>query len=263
MSHPNSKFIELIDIMKRLRGEDGCPWDREQTHKSLKRYFLEEVYEFLEAVDREDDKVMMTELGDCLLQIVFHAQIAEERDAFNINDSINSIIRKLKNRHPHIFGDMKAETPEEVSDMWEERKRKENDGTDESKRPLDSLPKSLPALLRALRAGERMAGFGFDWVEPHDILDKVEEEIDELKEEIEGGDVERIGEELGDIIFVLVNLARHYRLNPEDILNRTTDKAIKRFHYILDKLSEMDKDPHKATLDEMEELWQRAKGDYP
>jgi tetrapyrrole methylase family protein/MazG family protein len=255
----SERFTELIEIMRRLQSEDGCPWDRDQTHQSLKRYFLEEVYEFLEAVDNRDDSAMMTELGDCLLQIVFHAQIADERDAFTIEDSINSIITKLKNRHPHIFGDAEAKTPEDVLDMWEESKSREK----KRKHPLETLPKSLPALIRALRAGERMAGYGFDWTHPEDILEKVEEEIEELKVEMEGGDTERIGEEIGDLIFVLVNLARHYKLEPEDILNKTTDKAIKRFHYILDRLSEMDRDPHRATLDEMEELWQEAKGDYP
>ncbi len=249
-------FAKLCSLMARLRAPDGCPWDSAQDHHSLRRYLLEEVYEFLEAVEEGDDEHMVDELGDILLQVVFHAQIAHEQGRFDIGKAITSISEKLKRRHPHVFGSARADDPEQVELLWESAKA-------EGKPPeetLKSLPKGLPPLLRALRAGERMANLGFDWENPRQVLDKVNEEVAELTDELDqGDDPKAIEHELGDLLFVLVQLARHLGVNPHDALNHTTERAIARFGYVLKKLSESGRSPRQSNLEEMETLWQESK----
>jgi len=249
------KFTELCNLMARLRAEDGCPWDRSQDHLSLRRYLLEEVYEFLEAVEESDSARMADELGDILLQVVFHAQIAYEERRFTIGDAITSISEKLLHRHPHVFGGASAENPKQVETLWEQAKAQDKPPQE----ALRSLPKGLPPLLRALRAGERMANMGFDWENPGQVMEKVSEEIGELTEVMDADDPEAIAHELGDLLFVLVQLARQLDVNPDDALNNTTDRAITRFGYVLKKLAEEGRTPKDSNLDEMEALWQKSK----
>jgi MazG family protein len=252
------QFALLCSLMTRLRAPGGCPWDSAQTHQSLCRYLLEEVYEFLEAVETGDDSAMVDELGDILLQVVFHAQIASEQARFDIGNAIDSISRKLKRRHPHVFGQASAESPRQVEKLWEEAKAQDKP----PEQALNSLPRGLPPLLRALRAGERMANLGFDWETPDQVMDKVAEEMVELSEEMtEHADRQALEHEIGDMLFVLVQLARHLEVNPYDALNHATDRSLSRFSFVLAKLAEQGKKPQDSNIDEMEALWQESKGE--
>lgn len=255
MSRLGEEFEKLVEVMTRLRASDGCPWDREQTHESLKKYLIEEVYEFIDAVDSKDTDGMRDELGDILLQVVFHSQIAKDEGEFDIESVVVRLTEKLIKRHPHIFSDKSAESPEDVEVIWEENKQRER----EDEAPLSSLPKFMPALLRARRAGERMAGFGFDWKRAEDVMEKIIEEIDELKEAVSKEDREKREWEVGDLLFVIANLSRKLNIDPEEALNKTVDRAIRRFTYIWHTLEDRGIKPNDATLEDMEKLWQEAK----
>lgn len=249
-------FQKLVDIMALLRSKDGCPWDKVQTSESIKPYLIEETYEVIEAIDERDPAKMKEELGDLLLQIVFHSQIAKDRGEFDINDVIDKISDKMVSRHPHVFGDAKFETPEEVTKQWQDRKREEGKLKDSA---LEGVPKELPSLLRAHRLQSRAAKVGFDWAKVEDVFGKLDEELKEFKEALEKKDKKEIEDELGDIFFVLVNISRFVGVNAEEALRKTISKFISRFRYIELKAVEQGRQLPDMTLEEMDALWDEAK----
>ncbi|HEX8948836.1 MAG TPA: nucleoside triphosphate pyrophosphohydrolase [Dissulfurispiraceae bacterium] len=249
-------FQKLVDIMARLRSEDGCPWDREQTRETLKPYLIEEAYEVLEALDEGNSQGLKEELGDLLFQIIFHAQIAKERGEFDINDVIQKISEKMISRHPHVFGDERFETSGEVLKQWDERKKEEGKLRESL---LEGVPKELPSLLRAHRLQSRASKVGFDWKRLEDVMDKLEEELGEFRAALAHKDKAAIEDELGDIFFVLVNISRFVGVNPEDALRKTIAKFISRFRYIEKNAAEEGKGLSDMTLEEMDALWEEAK----
>ncbi len=251
-------FNDLLDVMKRLRSEKGCPWDKEQTHESLRIYLIEETYEVLEALDAGDTDKFCNELGDLLLQIVFHAQIADENGEFDMNDVTTEICSKLISRHPHIFGNVGADTVEQVNENWEAIKKKEKKLKSQTG-VLKDVPANLPALMRSYKVQQKAAQVGFDWDNTDDVFRKIDEEIDELREVYRTGNLERITDELGDAIFALVNLSRFLRIQPELALTGTTDKFIRRFEYIEQQSLKAGKRLEDMSLAEMDELWNEAK----
>lgn len=265
--------------MARLRGEGGCPWDREQTYETIKNYLIEETYEVVESIEEKDFNHLAEELGDVLLQIVFLSQIAEEKGHFDIDKVIDSISSKMIRRHPHVFGDKKVSSSDEVLQNWEgmkqtERLEKPHSGdSTERQRPsiLDGVTTRAPAVIEASQLSQRAARVGFDWSSPEDILAKLQEEIEELRraagssketetprldEEINQGN---IADEIGDIIFVAVNLARHFKIDPESALKRTNNKFRNRFRYIESMLARSNKTFQEVGLEELERYWQEAK----
>ncbi len=251
-------FQDLLSVMETLRGEEGCMWDLEQTHESLKRYLIEECYEVIEAIDEEDDEKLIEELGDVLLQVVFHAQIGKEDGYFNINDIIQGITNKMISRHPHIFSDVKVSSSKEVLDNWEDIKKKEKSMetyTDE----LNHVPKCLPGLMRAEKVQRKAGKVGFDWNDVEPAMEKVLEELQEIKDVYKGGEMSRIQEEVGDLIFATVNIARLLDIDPEFAVNYTIDKFIKRFQFIEESGIQKGLDMKSMTLDEMDALWEEAK----
>ena len=253
------RFGELVQIMARLRGENGCPWDREQTHASIKPYLLEETYEVLESIDENDPAKLEEELGDLALQVVFHAQMADEAGLFTIADVLRGINEKLRRRHPHIFGDVKADTAQEVLFNWEQIKKLEREKAQGHASLLDGVPRELPALLRAHRLQEKASRVGFDWNEARQVFQKVEEELAELRAAMESEQPDRMEAELGDLLFSLVNLGRFIAVNPEDALRKTIARFIARFQYIEEELARRGKAPGQVTLEEMDALWAEAK----
>jgi len=256
--HVGMSFAELVEIMARLRDrEKGCPWDLAQNPKSLKPYIIEEAYEVVEAIDNDDSAAICDELGDLLFQILFQARIQEEAGNFAIGDVIDAIAAKMRRRHPHIFGDAVARTPEEVRTRWEAIKREES--KDKRGGVLDGTPRSLPALLRARRIGKKAANVGFDWPEAKGAWEKVREEVVELEEFINSDNMDRVRGELGDLLFALVNVARRLNINPEDALNETTEKFIKRFKYIESSLENSRRKMEEMPLETLDLLWEEAK----
>ena len=250
-----SDISALVDVMKRLRGQEGCPWDREQNHESLKPYLIEEAYEVLDAIDKNDDRALMEELGDLLLQVVFHAQIAAEENRFTIEDVAGTIVGKLKRRHPHVFGDLEVRDSEEVLRNWEEIKKGEGNES-----VLSGVPGGLPALLRARRVQEKAKRVGFDWDSIDGVMAKVIEEMRELKEASESGDRARVDEEFGDLLFSLVNFSRFLRVDAEDSLRKTIDKFSARFQAMERRAKEIGiSSLESCTLEEMDRLWEEAK----
>jgi tetrapyrrole methylase family protein/MazG family protein len=247
-------FEQLVQIMEKLRGPDGCPWDREQTHDSLKPYLLEEVYEVLDALDKNDDNALKEELGDLLLQIIFHAQIAKEESRFTISEVLETIVQKLIRRHPHVFGQMEIKTAEEQRVHWEKLKKKEG-----KQSVLEGVPKTSPALLRAYRTQQKASTVGFDWEEIEPVWEKVHEEIEELKEVIGSKSKKKITEEFGDLLFALVNLSRFIKVNPEDALRQAVEKFMGRFRKVERILAAEGKDLLDASLEEMDAVWNRIK----
>lgn len=250
----SNAFDELVEIMQRLRGENGCPWDRAQSHQSLRQYLLEEAYEVLEALDNQDLTELKIELGDLLLQIVFHAQIAAEHQDFNVWDVVRGINEKLIRRHPHIFGEMHLTTPEAVLETWEKIKMKEG-----KKSVIDGVPRELSGLLRAFRIQKKAAQVGFDWPDISPVWDKVKEEEAELKAAVASQDAAQVEEEFGDLLFSLVNLARFLKVNPEDALRSTTNKFIRRFQAIEAELKTQGKTPADCSLAELDQIWDAIK----
>ena len=245
----------LAAIMARLRAENGCNWDRMQTHQSLMPYLIEETYEVVEAIEH-NLPALKEELGDLLIQIFFHAQIAAESGQFDIADVAADIGDKLIRRHPHVFGEPRDLTPEEVRDQWETIKVDSR----EKESVLSGVPRSMPALLLAYRVGEKAAGVGFDWRRAREIFDKLKEEIVEFEKEFDVNDGDRMTHELGDLIFALVNLARKIGIDPEYALRRTVDRFIARFGHIEESLKRQGRKFSETSLEEMEKLWQEAKG---
>ncbi len=246
----------MVEIIAHLRGPQGCPWDKKQTHASLREHLLEESYEVLEALDEANTEKLCEELGDLLLQIVFHAQIAKDQGEFDINDVIEGISRKMVSRHPHVFGDAKFETPEEVTKQWQDRKREEGKCKESAH---EGVPKELPSLLRAHRLQSRAAKVGFDWEKVEDVFGKLDEELKEFREALENKDQREIEDELGDIFFVLVNISRFVGVNAEEALRKTISKFISRFRYIEMKAADQGRQLSDIPLEEMDALWDEAK----
>jgi tetrapyrrole methylase family protein/MazG family protein len=249
-------FQKLLNIMEKLRGDKGCPWDKEQTRESLKPFILEEAYELIEAIESGDPEKMKEELGDLLFQIIFQCQVAKERKEFEISDVIEKITKKMITRHPHVFGEAEYRTSAEVIVQWEEQKKLEGK-TRES--ILEGVPEALPSLLRAHRLQNRAASVGFDWDKVDDALKKLDEEVKEFKKALETKEKNEIGEELGDILFMLVNVSRFIGVNPEDALRKTIAKFISRFRYIEMKAADNGRKVSDMTLSEMDKLWEEAK----
>lgn len=246
-------FGRLYNIMRELRSK--CPWDREQTHDSLRQYLLEEVYEVLETLDAKHYEELRKEMGDLLLQILFHSRIASEENVFTLLDVIQSLNDKLIRRHPHVFGDVEAHTADKVLQNWEQIKLKESD----RKSVLDGVPKVMPALVRAYRIQEKASRVGFDWGDISDVWPKVFEELRELQEAAKTMKREEIEDEMGDVLFSIVNISRFLSVNPEDALRGTIEKFNRRFRYVEQKFSEQNRDMKKATLEEMDVFWNEAK----
>jgi len=252
----SKKFDELVKIMATLRSEKGCPWDRVQTHDTLKRYLLEETYELIEAIENQDLKAMKEELGDLLLQIVFHSQIAKEKGNFDINDVIETIIQKMIGRHPHVFGEADFKTPEEVLSQWDDRKKEEGKLHESI---LEGIPSALPALLRAYKIQSRVSKVGFDWETVYGVIDKIKEELKEVEEAVKSGEKTKIEEEIGDLLFSIVNLARFLRIDPETALRKTNRKFEERFKKLEKIAKERGKSLKDITLKEMDSLWDEIK----
>ena len=249
-------FEDFVEIMARLR--EGCPWDKKQTHESLRPYLVEEAYELLEALDSSDDDAVREELGDLLLQIVFHARLAQERGAFDISDVVKGISDKMVSRHPHVFGSERFETAEEVVGQWEERKKEEGKMRESL---LDGVPRTMPALLRAARLQSRAARAGFDWSQVDGALDKLDEEIGEFRATLKSKNPSEIEDELGDVFFSLVNISRFIGVNPEDALRKTISKFIKRFRHMEMRAADSGREFKDMSIEEMDGLWDEAKGE--
>lgn len=293
MPTTGERFERAIAIMERLRAPGGCPWDREQTFDSIKPYTLEETYEVLEAIDNRDWHELAGELGDLLLQVLFYAEMAKEQSSFSMDDVLDRLSNKLINRHPHVFGDVKADTSAEVKRNWEalkveERKKQEkskegsSSGKDENRSILAGVSSAMPSLLEAHKLSSRAAQAGFDWPNVDGLFDKLHEETDELREQLkefpapgprpQGRGLAgsgrtpvpeplqaRLEEEVGDLFFVLVNLARYLSLDPESALRKTNRKFKRRFQWMEERLHESGRSADQASMDELESLWQRAK----
>jgi MazG family protein len=292
MASTGERFERLVSIMARLRGPGGCPWDREQTFDTIKPYTVEETYEVLEAIDQRNWRELPAELGDLLLQILFYSQMAQEEGTFSIDDVLERLASKLIGRHPHVFGDVKADTPAEVLRNWEmlkaeEKKRQAATETTSGSAPLtgsilDSVSKAMPSVIEAQKISTKAARVGFDWPDVESVLDKLQEETSELRHEIDqfpapgprpaGGGVAdsgraqiptplaaRIEDEIGDLFFVLVNIARYLSVDPESALKKTNRKFRRRFESMELELSKAGKTVEQASMDELETLWQAAK----
>jgi tetrapyrrole methylase family protein / MazG family protein len=281
----SDQFDNLVRLMARLRAPDGCPWDRKQTHESLKPYLLEEAYEVLETIDRGESTLLQEELGDLLLQVLFHAQIAAESQRFSMNEVMEQLAEKLVRRHPHVFGgpDQKqsASNADQVLSRWEEIKRSEREQQGDASSALDGVPKTLPALLRAYQIQARASRVGFDWPEAGPVLEKLEEEIAELREAVASAAqpskpvadssagsgqesdgltrMARVEAEFGDVLFSMVNLARFLKVNPEEALRTATNRFMERFHYVEAQAAKTGRTLSAMTLAEMDALWNEAK----
>lgn len=257
MTDEQAGFGRIMEIMRRLRGPGGCPWDAEQTHESLKRYLLEEAYEVIEAIDAESPEMLREELGDLLLQPVFHAVVAEERGAFAMADVLETLAEKLVSRHPHVFGDQVVRTSDEQIENWERIKQKEK--AQERRSALAGVPAHLPALMRAQKVTEKASRVGFDWTRVDEVHAKVMEELAEFEEAMAAGNQQRMEAELGDLLFAIVNLGRFLALNPEEALRKTIERFTRRFSHIEETLHDRGVALKDASLAEMEALWEEAK----
>ena len=254
------QFDALVRIMERLRADNGCPWDREQTRETLKPFLIEVAYEVVEAIDEGDPKHLMEELGDLLFQVVFHAQVAAERREFTIGQVLAETADKMVRRHPHVFGDGTASTTREVLEQWEELKREERNAVAAlPSSALDGVPRELPGLLRAQRLQDKASRVGFDWPEISGAMAKVEEELGELKEAIGSAVPEAVEEELGDVLFSLVNLARFLNLSAEDALRRSVARFATRFQHMEEAVQRDGRRLKEMSIEEMDRLWEEAK----
>jgi MazG family protein len=254
------EFQKLVDIMARLRGPGGCPWDREQTLESLRGFVLEETYEVLDAIDRGDHDDLRGEIGDLLFEGVFLAQIETDSERFTVTDSLRDISDKLVRRHPHVFGDTAGiDTPDRVVEQWEQIKAREQQGKGQPTSLLAGVPKSMPALARANEIGMRVAAVGFDWSRTDDVIAKIEEEVAELREASSHETEERVAEEMGDLLFSIANLARKMGIDPESCLRQANEKFSKRFAALEATFEERERSIHDASLEEMESVWQEVK----
>ncbi len=249
------KFVELVTIMQKLRSEDGCPWDKEQTPDSILPFFLEETYELIESVEEKDWKTLQEEIGDILLHTVFQAKMAEEENRFGILDSLETITAKLIRRHPHVFEDVPGDAAKSAKQNWEAVKHKEKDRDSR----LDGVPETLPSLIRAQRLQEKASYVGFEWDKIDDVWEKFHEEIIELKEAQLKGSIEHIEEEIGDVLFSVVNLSRFLKISSENALRKTNKKFISRFKRIEEELEKRNHPIEDASLAEMDEIWDAVK----
>jgi MazG family protein len=263
MSEAGARFQQLVDIMARLRGPGGCPWDREQTLESLRGFLLEETHEVLDAIDSGDYDELKGEIGDLLFEGVFLAQVSADDGRFTVAESLDAITAKLIRRHPHIFdpSGTPLETPGAVVTQWEQIKAREQAEAGESRSVLKGLARSLPALLKAYEIGTRVAAVGFDWPATEDVVDKIEEEVAELRGAIAHESAERREEEMGDLLFSIANLARKLGIEPESALRKANDKFAKRFTALEERFHAAGRSVHEATLEEMEAGWQVVKRD--
>lgn len=254
------KFQRLVEIMARLRAPGGCPWDREQNFNTIKPYLLEETYEVMDSIDQRDWTNLAEELGDLMLQAVFFAQMASEEGRFTIEDSLDAINNKLVRRHPHVFGEGDARTAADVKKRWDEIKsdEKKERGADDT-RLLGGVSRSQPALAEAAQIASKAAGVGFDWETTEQVIEKLHEELGELAQARQGDDPSELENEIGDLLFVVVNIARFLKVDPEQALRRTNAKFRRRFGHVESSLAERGKSLPDATIDEMEALWQEAK----
>lgn len=251
---------KLVTLMERLRGPKGCPWDREQTLGSLVPFIIEEAYEVVSAIDAKDPAEIKEELGDLLFQIIFCARITEEAGEFALADIIDASYEKMVRRHPHVFGESRADTSEEVLKRWAEIKKDEKKEKKKEEGYLEGIPEVLPALLRAHKISQKAARAGFDWKSVSEVMEKLAEETGEFKKAVEQKDAAGMEEELGDLLFTMVNVGRFLEVNPEDALRKTIGKFITRFHHIEKSLNEKGADLASTPMEEMERLWQEAKG---
>lgn len=255
-----SPFEALVRVMARLRSETGCPWDREQTHESLKPYLLEEAYEVLERIDENDQQELCNELGDLLLQVVFHAQIGSEQASFDIDQVCRAIVGKLIRRHPHVFADTAVANADEVVVNWERIKLEERSAAPRPPSALDGVPPQLPALLRAQRLQSKASRVGFDWDQIDGPLEKVSEELDELRDARRDGGEDRVEEEFGDLLFAMVNVGRFLKLCPEEALRRATAKFERRFRQVERVLQQEGRELATLSLEDLDRVWDRVKG---
>ena len=250
-------FDELVNLMTRLRGPEGCPWDREQKLDDLKPFVIEEAYEVVDAIDRDDRRALLEEVGDMLLEAVFIAEITRGEGSFDVYDSITAIHDKLVRRHPHVFGDVEASDAEQVLVNWEKLKNEERKA--ENKSVLSGVPQSLPALLKGSRLTEKAARVGFDWRRTEDVFDKIDEELGELREAVSSGRKEDVEEEIGDLLFTLANVARKLDINPEEALQGTNRKFMRRFEAMERDVRSTGRNLDQLSLEEMDRLWDAAK----
>lgn len=254
MDERAASFLRLLKIMDELR--EKCPWDKKQTIESIRHLTIEETFELSDAILKNDLNEIKKELGDILLHIVFYSRIASETNAFNIKDVMDALSEKLIFRHPHIYGDVKAETDEQVKQNWEQLKQKEKGG---NKSVLSGVPNSMPALLKAYRIQEKARAVGFDWEQPEQVYEKVKEELDEFEQEVKNKNSQAAEKEFGDILFSLINYARFMNINPEDALEQTNQKFIKRFNHMEKRVKDQGKQIADCKLSELDEYWNEAK----
>jgi MazG family protein len=255
------KFAELVEVMARLRAPGGCPWDRKQTFDTIKTYLLEETYEVMDAIDREDWRGLQEELGDLLLQPVFFAEMAAEQGRFTVVDALDAINQKLVRRHPHVFGDATADTPEQVMVHWNAVKKQEKVelGAAPAVSVLDGVPRNLPALMEADKVSHKAAGLGFDWPDMSGVLAKIREEAEELAAAQNTQDAKQVEHELGDLLFTIVNLARYLKLDPEQALRKSTARFRGRFAHVEQRVAQSGKSFKDTLLEQMEAWWQEGK----
>ncbi len=254
----NFDFYDLVEIMKFLRAPDGCPWDKVQTHESIRSNFIEETYEVIEAIDNKDSELLKEELGDVMLQVVFHSEMSAEENEFDINDVINDVCKKLVVRHPHVFGDVKAENSEDALKSWDNVKMATKSQKKQSE-AMDSVCKALPSLMRAEKIQKKAAKIGFDWESADGAMDKVYEEADELKRAVESGDEASMNEELGDLLFSVVNVSRFIKVDSEKALYDACDKFTDRFKKLENLAGERGIDIKTASLSQLDSLWEEVK----
>ncbi len=254
---PKRSFDELVALMTRLRSPEGCPWDRKQTLPDLKPYVIEEAYEVVDAIDRDDRASLLEEIGDLLLQAVFITELTREEGTFDVYDSITAIHDKLVRRHPHVFGDVVAHDAEQVLVNWEKLKRDERQA--ENKSVLSGVPQSMPALLKASRLTEKAARVGFDWRRTEDVFDKLDEEMAELREAVASGETSKMEDEIGDLLFTIANIARKVNVNAEEALQSTNRKFMRRFESMESQVREQGRNLDQLDLEEMDHLWDEAK----
>lgn len=256
----NYDVADLIDIVEILRSPEGCPWDREQDHKSIRRDFLEETYEVIEAINKNDKELLLEELGDVLLQVVFHTQIEREQGTFELSDVADGICKKMIERHPHVFGEVKADTSAEVLENWDVIKKRTKKQKSQTESML-SIPREFPALMRADKVQKKAAKVGFDWDNADGAFDKVAEELGELKTAVANGDKDNMREELGDLLFSVVNVSRFIGVDSEEALTGSTDKFIDRFSKVEKMAEEQGMNMKETELSELDKLWDLAKKD--
>ncbi|MCD8552744.1 nucleoside triphosphate pyrophosphohydrolase [Seleniivibrio sp.] len=255
----SEEFEKLVNIVKTLRSENGCPWDREQNLFSIKNLFIEEAFELLDALDRKDIPNIREELGDVLFHTVFHSVMAEDEKRFNIDEVLSEVSAKLVRRHPHVFGTLSVSDSDEVIANWDEIKKEEKKAK-QAESILSDIPAAYPSVMRALKIQEKVRKVGFDWEKPEDCMAKLDEEIDEFKEAFDEGDREKMEHEIGDVLFSIINMSRFCKVNPDEALRKANDRFIKRFKHIEKELKKNGRSCEEAALDEMENLWIQAKG---